>query len=358
MGARLAACLRLVMLSIALPAFAGGATTPTEYRTTLYLFGTLMEITLVGVPAERAEQVTDRLEREFQRMHRDWHAWKLGELSALNARLPSGEWIPISPFVAPLIAHSRPLSRLSNGLFNPAIGALVELWGFHSDELPVGKAPPADAIRRLVAAAPGMDDLELADGRVRAGNPAVQLDFGAFAKGYALDLARETLASLGVGNALLNSGGDLCALGSAADGPWRIGIRHPFQDSLLATLEIDAAECVMTSGNYERYREDQGVRWGHIIDPRTGYPAAEVASSTVVHAQGGLADAAATALAVAGPSEWLNIAARLAVDQVMLVDAAGTVRVSERLAPRLTFPAGSQPPVLVALPPSDTPPQP
>ncbi len=93
----------------------------------------------------------------------------------------------------------------------------------------------------------------------------------------------------------------------------------------------------MTSGNYERYREYEGIRYAHIIDPRNGYPVAHVASATVISRNGGLADAAATALSVAGPESWQRIARQLSVTEVMLVDETGRVFLTPAMQARIHF---------------------
>jgi len=137
---------------------------------------------------------------------------------------------------------------------------------------------------------------------------------------------------------LLDLGGNLATLGHAGGSegrPWSIGIRDPARPGLLATLATQGREAVVTSGSYERYRLLDGERCAHIIDPRRGGPAPEFVSVTVVHRSATLADAAATALFVAGPSRWRGVAKRLGVDSVLLVDRHRRVWITPRLAPRV-----------------------
>jgi thiamine biosynthesis lipoprotein len=309
-----------------------------EYNQRLYVFGTLVDLKIRGAEKSQAEEGVAAVDQAFQRMHKDWHAWKPGgELSELNRGFASGEFRPVSDFVLPLITLSQPLYRQSEGMFNPAIGRLIGLWGFHSDEPPPGAPPSSEAIAELVALAPGMDDLEIDNGRIRSRNPVLELDFGGFAKGYALDLAIRQLREFGVHNAIVNAGGDLCASGSHGDRPWRIGVRHPQGQGVLASVEVADGECALTSGNYERYREHEGIRYAHIIDPRDGRPVRHIASATVIHRDGGIADAAATALTVAGPEHWQRIARQMGLEYVMLVDEAGTVYMSPAMEGRIEF---------------------
>jgi thiamine biosynthesis lipoprotein len=304
----------------------------------LYVFGTLLEITAYTGETEAFQRAVAQLDSEFQRMHRDWHAWRgEGELIRLNRALARGETLTVSPELAELLLRGRSYSQQSDGLFNPALGRLIALWGFHQDELPVGKPPEAKRIRQLVEANPRMSDLQIRQTRIGAGNRAVQLDLGAYAKGYALNQAVDQLKRAGITQVVVNAGGDLCAAGRHGERPWRIGIRHPQGNGVLASLEVAGDECVLTSGNYERYLQHEGIRYSHIIDPRTGYPVEHIASATVIHRDGALADAAATALSVAGPKEWARIARRMGVDQVLLVDEQGRVMLTPAMQQRIRF---------------------
>jgi len=311
-----------------------------EYRQSLFIFGTVVDLKLRGVSNERAEEAVLTVDKAFQRMHKDWHAWKPGELSALNHGFVSGQPRPVTPFLLPLMTQSQVLFKQSEGLFNPAIGKLIALWGFHSDDRPSGPPPASEAIAELVNQAPGMDDLEIVGNQVRSRNPAVDLDFGGFAKGYALNIAIDLLREQGVDNAIVNAGGDLCVSGTHSGRPWRVGVRHPQGAGIMASIEALDGECVLTSGNYERYREHDGVRYPHIIDPRDGLPVRHIASATVIDEDGGRADAAATALTVAGPNAWFRIAKQMQLRYVMLVDEEGAVYMNPAMAKRIEFQGG------------------
>ncbi len=321
-----------------------------EYRQSLFIFGTVVDLKLRGVSDQQAKEAVQVVERAFQRMHRDWHAWKPGELSALNRSFASDKPHPVTPFLLPLITQSQLLFEQSEGLFNPAIGKLIALWGFHSDELPSGPPPSPEAIAALVDLAPGMDDLEVSNGQVRSHNPAVALDFGGFAKGYALDIAIDLLHKQGVESAIVNAGGDLCVSGDHGGRPWRVGVRHPQGVGILAAVDALDGECLLTSGNYERYRKHDGVRYPHIIDPRDGLPVRHIASATVIDREGGRADAAATALTVAGPGDWYHVARRMRLKYVMLVDEAGTVYMNPAMARRVDFQDGAPERIIISDP--------
>ncbi len=317
-----------------------------DHQRSLFIFGTVVDIKVRGISNERVDEAVSEVDKVFQHMHKDWHAWKPGELSSLNDSFASDQLRPVTPFLLPLIVKSQELFKQSEGLFNPAIGKLIALWGFHSDDLPTGSPPPSDSIAALVIQSPGMDDLEISNNQIRSHNLAVDLDFGGFAKGYALNIAIDLLREQGIHDAIVNAGGDLCVSGDHGGRPWRVGVRHPQADGIIAAVDALDGECVLTSGNYERYREHDGVRYPHIIDPRDGLPVRHIASATVIDRDGGRADAAATALTVAGADSWLRIAKRMQLKYVMLVDEAGTVYMNPAMAKRIEF-QGEQPEKIV-----------
>lgn len=308
-----------------------------EQQRSLLLFGTIIEITLYNVDETQAEQAFNQLESDFARWHQDWSPWTDGELAQLNLRLAAGKSFQVDSELRALIQSAVQLSILSDNLFNPAIGKLVNLWQFHrSEEADIAPPDPA-AIAQLVAAHPSMADLDIQDNTIASRNPAVQLSLGAFAKGYAIDIALNTLRTLGINNAVINAGGDLKVIGRHGSRDWRVGIRHPRQSDVLGWLDARANESVFTSGDYERFYMYQGRRMHHILDPRSGYPSVGLTSVTVMTEDAGLADAAATALMVAGPEHWYAMAQALGIKNVMVIDDHGQIQLSPAMAARVHF---------------------
>lgn len=291
-------------------------------------FGTLIDLTLYGVEPARAAQVSDVIDRQFQRWHHDWHAWEPGKLTRLNAALDTLQPVTVDADLLPLLLEANRLARLSDNLFNPVIGKLLSLWGFQGDPLPPGTTPEPATITAWLAHAPTVDDIHVSGNRFQSSNAAVAYDLGAIAKGYALDRVVEMLRARGIGNAIINAGGNLKAIGTHGDRPWRIGIRSPRGNGLLASIDTSGDTSVLTSGDYERLFKVNGKRYPHILDPRTGYPATGTEAVTVVHENAGLADAASTALYVAGPERWLEIAKRMGIDRALLVDSNGVIHMT------------------------------
>ncbi len=191
-----------------------------DQRAEFFVFGTLVEVELPGTAESKASEVFSNLQQEFQRMHRDWHAWEAGELARVNAALQAGETTRTTPDILNLIRRSQALEQASQGRFNPAIGKLIGLWGFHTSEFPIfGPPPDPEQIEALMIASPSALDIEMDGENVTSGNPHVQLDFGGIAKGYAVDLAINIIRQAGIDSTIVNAGGDMRTLGSNAGNP-------------------------------------------------------------------------------------------------------------------------------------------
>lgn len=325
----------MLLLLVLLASMLVGCRAETPVYTTRFLaFGTLMDLSIVGVDREKAELASQLIEQDFAFMHRAWHAWEPGPLGRVNQLLAEGKPFAAPPSVLPLLRKSQELAERSDGLFNPAIGYLVDLWGFHTDSPECRPPPPSRDIETLVKANPQMGEIQIDGILLRGTNPTIKLDFGAIGKGYGIDLAIEHLRELGVHNAIINAGGDLRAIGDRDGQPWRIAIRRP-TGGVLAILNVTGDESVFTSGDYERNFIYEGKTYHHIIDPRTGWPAEGTRSVTVVHTDATTADAAATALFVAGPKDWFAIAKRMGIRHVLLIDAEGTVHMDPGMAERV-----------------------
>lgn len=299
-----------------------------------FVFGTIVEVKIRTSDRTAADTASDKLFSRFDFLHSAWHAWKPGDMVDTNKQLASGNWFSAPKSVLPVLEMSKQLFHASNGLFNPAIGKLIALWGFHADELP--DYPPnqtdIDAILKNLA---DMDDVEINGDNIRSRHPDLSIDAGGFAKGYAVDLGMKLLQEQGISDALVNAGGDLCGSGDRGDRKWRVGIRHPDKQGVLASIALENGECVFTSGDYERGYEFEGKRYHHIIDPRSGYPADAAVSVTVLHKNGAVADAASTALLIAGPDDWQEIANKMGVQDVLMVDHHGRLLMTESMQARI-----------------------
>lgn len=308
---------------------------PDAYHEQFIGFGTLIDVKLWGVSDEAGRKAVHAIDDDFKYMHYAWHAWNPGPLSRINELLPTGERFSVAPSLIPLIKKAKELATNSQGKFNPAIGHLLKLWGFESDDPPHGPPPTPEEIQDLLDKKPSMDDVMLDGIDIYCKNPAVRLDFGGFAKGYGVDMVINHLREMGINNAVVNAGGNMRVIGSHGDRPWRIGIRNPRGTGILASIDVQGDESISTSGDYERFFEYQGIRYHHILDPRTGYPARGATSVTVFDDNGADADAASTAIFVAGPEEWYETAKAMGVKGVIMVDSRGTIYMTPNLKNRI-----------------------
>jgi len=310
---------------------------PPVHQQQAYVFGTLVEVSIHGAPEAQARQAAAAVLARFDELHRTLHAWQPSELSRLNAALARGEPTTVSPGLAAMLRDAQQLSIQSNELFNPAIGGLIALWGFHTDT-PQARVPDDSAIADWLARRPRMADLIIDAVTISSPNPAVRLDLGGYAKGRALDDAVAILQAHGIRNALVNIGGNVIALGAHGDRPWRIGIQHPRKPGTLATLDLRDGEAIGTSGDYQRFFEANGRRYSHLIDPRTGFPASGMQSVTVLVAgeqAGTRSDALSKPLFIEGAGQLADQAARLGIAGYLAVDSAGQMHVSTAMKARL-----------------------
>lgn len=302
----------------------------------LYVFGTLVSITLWHDDQVATDQAIDDISQMFNTMHHQWHAWKPGRLSDINQQLRAGQTVGLTEEEARFIGQTLELTESSAGRFNPLIGELIHVWGFHTDDYPLLTPPPElTTIHNLLNHALDTRQISLQDNQLRAHNPHIWLDFGGIAKGYAVDRAIEQLGIHGITNAIINAGGDLRSIGSKSGTPWRIAIQSPANWQPVAELEVNQDEAIFTSGNYQRYKEFDGQRFSHIINPLTGMPVAEVVSATVVTDSGIKADAAATALVVAGSQDWLQVARGMGITQALVIDDQHQCRATREMLDRL-----------------------
>ena len=203
----------------------------------------------------------------------------------------------VSEETAALLRRALEIAAETNGAYDPTVYPLMRAWGFTDGNYRV----PADAELDALLQTTGWTEVSV-DGTTALLPEGFALDLGGIGKGYAAGRCKEILKAHGVTSALLSLGGNVSALGSKPDGTaWTVAIENPDGGAYLGTVQI-TDQCVVTSGGYQRYFEQDGVRYWHILDPETGKPARSgMKSVTIVSADDTLADALSTALFVMGP---------------------------------------------------------
>lgn len=228
------------------------------------------------------------------------------------------------PEIVGVIKQSLELARETDGAYDITVQPLVDLWGFFTTSASSQTVPSPESIKRALSQI-GWKRVAVKDGKVTA-DKDIRIDLGGIAKGYILGEAVKTLKAAGVRSALVLSGGQVQVFGSAAPGvPWKIGVRNPRKEGYIAGLSFDSDNGISTAGDYERFFEAGGVRYHHIMDPKTGYPARGAMSVSVISPDPALADGLDTALFVMGPERALKYAKKHPGIEVILVNAEGKV---------------------------------
>lgn len=289
---------------------------------------TTIAVTLPAGPA--AEEHARAVLAVFHQVDARMSEWKeTSPLAAVN-RAAGVRPVAVPEDLRRVLRRAGEIGEATDGAFDVTWAALWGLWDFKaaSPRLP----PPAEVARR--AALVDFRQLEIDDaaGTVYLPRAGMVLGLGGIAKGHALDRAAAVLAARGVDDYLIAAGGQVLARGDRGGRPWRVGIRDPRggPDDLFARIEVRDAS-LSTSGDYESFFVVDGVRYHHILDPRTGWPARGLRSATVVSPDATLADALSTALMALGPERALAVAERLGVEAV-LVDDEGRVVVTAGMA--------------------------
>ncbi len=284
------------------------------------VMGTLVEIKAFGADEKQLDDAISKAFAEMNRLDALLSSHKPdSEISRLSQA--AGDFV-VSPETVALIQLGNQIAMESGGAFDMTLGAVKKLWAIESEQ------PRVPTQQQLNAALQGIgpDALALHDNRVSKRLPTLRVDLGGIAKGYAVDRALAILRSAGITSASVNAGGDIALLGDRQGRPWRIGIQHPRRaDELLTTLEL-SDRAVVTSGDYERFFEREGIRYHHIFDPCTGQPAQRCQSVTVVAADAANADALATAAFVLGPQAGLQLLEELPGIEGLIVAADGSLQ--------------------------------
>ncbi|HIT31333.1 MAG TPA: FAD:protein FMN transferase [Candidatus Enterenecus stercoripullorum] len=289
---------------------------------------TVMDLSAYGEQGEIALDNAQDLIRELEGLLSTTREGS--EIYALN----HGETVALSPSTRELLDRALALCGDTGGALDITIYPVVRAWGFTTEEYQVPDSQTLTALLDKVdytqITLEG-DSLLLPDG--------MELDLGAVAKGYTGDRLMELFRQSEIASAYVNLGGNVQVLGASPDGdPWRIGIRDPDGEGYAAVVEV-TDRAVVTSGAYERYFEQGGVRYGHIIDPDTGYPARSgLISVTIVSQSGTLADGLSTALFVMGKDRAVQFWRTRDDFDFILIEEDGTVTISQGIENSFSFP--------------------
>lgn len=290
---------------------------------TLLAMDTVMKLTVYGPNGQEAADLAAERIRELEALLSVTDEGS--EIYAANHS--EGESVPLSADTAALLGKALELCGASEGTLDVTIYPVVRSWGFTTGSY---RVPEAEELRELLAR---VDCTRVSlEGRTLTLPAGMEIDLGSVAKGYAGDQVMDTLKKQGVTSAIIELGGNVQALGSKSGGaPWRVAVHAPDGSGYAGILEI-RDQAVVTSGGYERYFEEDGETYWHIIDPATGYPAKSgLASVTVVSGSGVEADALSTSLFVMGRERAESYWREHGGFQCILIGEDGSVAVTEGL---------------------------
>lgn len=268
-----------------------------------WLMGTLVEMRVFGSRAalDGAFRRIEDLDNAMGRTLKGSQVYNINQKAGQS-------WVSVDQDTLHVIQEAVKYAKLTGGLYDPSVGPLVEIWGIGTDQ---AKIPKLDAIKRAQTLIDYHSiEIDTEGRRVKLQHADMALDLGGIAKGYGADAAAKFLRSKGVKSAFLNLGGNVYVMGGKPDGsPWRIGIQDPegTRGTHIAILEVKDTS-IVTSGPYERYFMEDGTRYHHILDPRTGYPAESgLISVTIVSPSSLAADALSTGVFILGKDKGLAL---------------------------------------------------
>jgi thiamine biosynthesis lipoprotein len=258
--------------------------------------------------------------------------------SSVISRINRNETDRPDELFAEVFNRSREISVLSEGAFDITVMPLVKAWGFGPDDHKNFNKSRLDSLMSLV----GFDKVEFRDGLIVKSDPRITMDMNAIAQGYTVDLICRSFDKAGLSNYLAEIGGEVRVKGTKGGEPWKIGIDRPVDDNMVPGADLQAIisltdKALATSGNYRKFYIEDGVKYSHTIDPKTGYPAKNrLLSATIIASDCATADGIATACMVMGLGKAISFINRNKGIEAYLVysDDDGSYRswVSEEFA--------------------------
>lgn len=300
-------------------------TTPvTTTEMSRFLMDTLVDIRAVGIDSELAAENAfaemERIEQKFSRHLPE------SEIAKINSA--AGDWVTVSKESLDLISTAIKYGEISSGAFDITLGGVIDLWGFTT---PNKQVPAPEVITKALESVNyAAIEVDYKQSQIRIPTTTI-LDLGGIAKGYAIDRGAAVLREHGIKHAMVYAGGDIVLIGNKQDGSqWRVGLQHPRESDLVAVVPV-TDRSIVTSGDYQRYFMQDDVRYHHILDPQTGFPATGLASVTIVARSAVDADSLSTAVFVLGIEKGLALVESLEHVEAVLITADGSIYVSSGL---------------------------
>ncbi|MDH5251522.1 MAG: FAD:protein FMN transferase [Cyclobacteriaceae bacterium] len=300
----------------------------TECRRNVKLMGSDFEFTVLQ-DEEDGYKIVDEAIQEVKRIENLLTEFTETSQTSLINRNAGIKAVVVDDEVYALIRRCKEIALLTQGAFDITAAGLRKLYNFKRGNADM---PNTDQLKAALARI-GSEKILLKDGKqVYLSQPGMHIGFGGIGKGYAADAVKKILLQRGVKSAVINASGDLTAFGLRADGSlWKVGIADPRDPArIMAWIPVQNAS-VATSGDYEQYFERNGIRYGHTIDPKTGYPVTGIKSVTIVSASAELSDAIATAVTIMGVEVGLHFIEQLPGVHGLIINDHNKIFTSQHL---------------------------
>ena len=300
------------------------------YRRTLKLMGTRFDISVVANDSLKAENYINLAVEEISRIEDLISSWDKNSQTSLINKNAGINPVKVDAELFNLIKRSLSISKLTDGAFDISYASMDKIWKFDGSM----KVMPSEKEIKASVEKVGYHNIILneEDQSVFLKLKGMKIGFGAIGKGYAADKAKNLLISKGVKAGIMNASGDMNTWGKQPNGDfWKVAITNPLNKKNAFGLLPIKSGAVVTSGNYEKYQIFNGIRYSHIIDPRTGYPSNGIISATVFASKAELADALATSIFVMGVETGINRINQIPKVECIVIDDNGNIHKSDHI---------------------------
>jgi len=292
--------------------------------------GSRFEITVIAKDSIEANTYIDAAVVEITRIEKLISSWDPASQTSEINRNAGIKPVKVDEELYNLIGRSVEISKLTDGAFDISFASMDKIWKFDGS---MTQMPSEEAIKQSVSKV-GYQNILLDPENLTVflKLEGMKIGFGAIGKGYAADKAKKLLMEKGVSGGIINASGDMNTWGTQPDGEfWKVAITNPMDKNKAFALLPLNENAVVTSGNYEKYVTFNNIRYTHIIDPRTGYPATGIISATVFAPKAEIADALATSIFVMGKDVGIDFINQLPKIECIIIDEKGEIFTSENI---------------------------
>lgn len=289
------------------------------------LMGTVVQLTIMDGEPARFDEAAEAAFSEISRLERIFSSYRDdSDVARINAAAGKS-LVDVQPETVEVMRKALYVAAISGGAFNPAVGALGKVWGPSGEK---GMVPSVSEIKKILSLV-DYRFIVLEEHEKKAGleKEGMAINLGGVAKGYIVSRAAAAMEKSGVTRAIIHAGGDMMVFQKDSKKPFSIGIQHPREKKLLGEAYVYNG-AVATSGDYERFFIKDGVRYHHILDPKTGFPSRGTQGVTLIAKDPTAGDALSTAVFVLGPEKGMALIEKLEGVEGVIVGEDGVVRVS------------------------------